>query len=276
MRQRIAFFLLLLSSSIASAGPQEAVVRIPSHGGSGTVIATGQGWTLILTCGHMFAQDSEDGKLRPDPKLIHKKIALDILLPSKGAPIAAGVDFLGADWAHDICAIRLNYGPLPNVSPVAPRGFKPGPCLSIGFDEMKLPAKTRPATIVATNASSTFTRERPWHGRSGGGLIDQQTGYLVGVVGGYQRPEPPPGREWGPNDPQVRAEVYGSFKGVYASHQAILSFLARCPQVNFSEGPEQDPFAPPLQAQPQQQMFPPPAGQYAQPVPWTPGCPSGR
>src|SRR5262245_52088315 len=43
-----------LSTPQAHAGPERAVVRLPSHGGSGTVIATTQNRTFILSCAHAF------------------------------------------------------------------------------------------------------------------------------------------------------------------------------------------------------------------------------
>jgi hypothetical protein len=50
-----------------------------------------------------------------------------------------------------------------------------------------------------------FTREKPWHGRSGGALLDADAGYTIGVVQGYEI------MAWG--------------RGIYCSHQAILKFL---------------------------------------------------
>ncbi len=65
----------------------------------------------------------------------------------------------------------------------------------------------KPATLLGTQGDTTFTVERPWHGRSGGGLIDVDARRLVGVVQGY--------------------EIGGRGRGVYISHAAILRFLEK-------------------------------------------------
>ncbi len=79
---------------------------------------------------------------------------------------------------------------------------------------MQYPPQQRPATVLRTSIAlgTTFTRERPWHGRSGGGLIDLQAGYLVGVCSGYT----------GPRD---HRETRPGEAGVYVSLVAIQTFL---------------------------------------------------
>jgi hypothetical protein len=77
--------------------------------------------------------------------------------------------------------------------------------VSAGYDEMRLPATARRATPVAVATTVLFTRERPWHGRSGGALLDGA--YLVGTVIGY--------------------ETGGERRGIYTSHAAVRRFLAR-------------------------------------------------
>jgi hypothetical protein len=112
-------------------------------------------------------------------------------------------------WDHDLdlSLIELDNGPFFYV-PVAPRGHRPGKHLvSIGYDEMRWPVTRQPATLLLTQGGTSFTAERPWHGRSGGGLIDVEARYLIGVVQGY--------------------EIRPPQRGVYVSHQAILAFLDR-------------------------------------------------
>jgi broad specificity phosphatase PhoE len=58
---------------------------------------------------------------------------------------------------------------------------------------------------VETVGDTSYTREKPWHGRSGGGLVDVEARCLVGVVQGY--------------------EVWPTQRGLYVSHAAILRFL---------------------------------------------------
>lgn len=234
----LSLFLLAFTIRDAMAETKDAVVMIPSHGGSGTVIQTGQGWTLILSCGHMF----EDIQDRTHP------ITLEVPVPIQGGPMKVGVSVLKVDVEADLSLIQLNYGPVSYVSPVAPAGFRPGLCLSVGYDDMKLPGKWRPAEIIYSDAKWTYTKQRPWHGRSGGGLIDQSTGYLVGVVSGY-------------TGPKNHQELFGNYKGVYASHSSILSFLYGKGAIKADENPNYVP-SPPL---PPQRQLP-----WAQPVPWTP------
>lgn len=227
MSKFLAIILTLLFTGIARPDPRGAIVRIPSAGGSGTVIATGQGWSLILTAGHCF-----QGSARSKP------IALDIIAPAAGQHV--GVTLLGADYQADIALLRLNYGPLPNVAPIAPAGFSPSVCMSAGFDDMAFPGKWLPTHIVSRSGGYYYTREAPWHGRSGGGLIDARTGYLVGVCSGYT----------GQHSRNERARG----EGVYASLPSILAFLKHTRTISV------DGVTP----------APEPIGGYARPVPWTP------
>jgi hypothetical protein len=175
---------------VANADPQRAVVRLPSHGGSGTVIATTQHHTFILSCAHAFQAGDA---LKP--------IHID------GEQIPAGAPRLVAvDYEHDLSLIEIPAGNAPHVAPVAGPGHKPSAhLLSVGYDEMRLPATERPAHIVKTDGDITWTREPPWHGRSGGALLDLDQGVLIGVVSGYVNyPEGP---------------------GLYVSHRDIGLFL---------------------------------------------------
>src|SRR5262249_28648624 len=74
--------------------------------------------------------------------------------------------------------LELNDGPLYYVCPVAPAGHRPGRCVSVGYDEMRLPARKASASLLGSDRGITFTREMPWHGRSGGALIDLDAGRL--------------------------------------------------------------------------------------------------
>lgn len=174
-----------------------AVVRLPSHGASATVMETREGRTLLLSCGHAFVGEDR-----------FKPIVVDAPARLAGAPRHVGIRLVAVDYDLDLSLIALSDGPLEFVMPVAADGFRPGKrLLSIGFDEMKMPATAKPATLVAQSGSVTYTRERPWHGRSGGALLDLDSGQLIGVVSGY--------------------EVNGLERGMYAGHAAILRFLAR-------------------------------------------------
>ncbi|OAI46872.1 hypothetical protein AYO44_10475 [Planctomycetaceae bacterium SCGC AG-212-F19] len=198
---------LLFAALVLAAGHDQAravppdaafaVVRIPSHGASATIIESRQGRTWLLGCAHAF-----EGPDRQRP------IHLDVPSATAGRPRPAVIRLLAVDSQADLSLILLEDGPLPNVAPVAPAGHRPGRAiLSVGYDAMQWPAQTAEASILGTGPATTYTRERPGHGRSGGALLDADAGLLVGVVQGY--------------------EIGGPRRGMYVSHAAILRFLHR-------------------------------------------------
>jgi hypothetical protein len=85
---------------------------------------------------------------------------------------------------------------------------------------MRSTLTVRTATITGSRPGrpgEVLTREAPWHGRSGGPLIDPDKGYLLGTVIGYESTPAAARREIGP--------------GIYTSHSAVLRFcgLASAP-----------------------------------------------
>src|ERR1019366_818895 len=256
MKKILSLIVLALLASTAGAGPADAVVRIPSQGGSGTIIATGKGWTLILSCAHCF-----EGRDAAEP------IVVDMPHPASLSPTLTltpqhqdlenfrkkvGVELLkvGRTADVDLSLFRVNTGPVPFVCPVAPAGYDEGDCLSVGYDEMILPAHCRPARIVAHEGNRTATDKRPWHGRSGGGLI--RNNYLVGVVSAYTGQPGAQARGKGdPFDPRLSRHEAGRGEGVYASLDAIHVFLANAGAMDAQ--PKRPRPQPNRQAQPQQQ-----------------------
>jgi hypothetical protein len=225
--------LLLIAASVrADFGlAPYAVVRIQSHGVSGTVIWTEPGRSLILSCAH-----GHQGKNRDKPMLI------DAPVPAGGSPKPVSIRLLACDYGADLTLIELGAGPLPYVCPVASKSqAQSRDCLSVGYDEMRWPAQQRPAHTLT--GDMTWTRERPWHGRSGGALISE-SGMLVGVCHGYTGP---------PN----HVEVYPGGAGLYISHATIVRFLEK-QGWQFGTAPPAD-----------QQRLPP----YASPRP-VPYCPT--
>lgn len=200
MKRYIASLLLaavLAHGAVSRAAPCDSVVRIPSHGASGTVIATAEGKTWILSCGHAFVGDDR-----------FKPIQLDIAAVTPGQPLRVGVDLVDVDYQADLSLILLHAGPLPFATGVAPRGYRPGQqIISCGYDSMKIPETVRPATVLHVNDGITFTREIPWPGRSGGGLIDEEKNLIFGVVQGY--------------------ELDGPREGMYVAHEVICDFLEK-------------------------------------------------
>ena len=197
-----------------------AVVRVPTHGISATVIWTGQGKSYLLSCAH-----GHQGADRA------KKMAFDFPWPETPAgpkKAASRVVAIGSPNNDDLTLIELADGPLPWVCPVAPRGHVSSKsALSVGYDDMRWPATQRQATILT---ALTPTRERPWHGRSGGALIDQD-GLLVGVVHGY-------------TGPPTRQEVVRGGQGLYVSHGTIVQFLDRAGYGWLANGAAPSPSAP--------------------------------
>jgi hypothetical protein len=251
---------LLAQARQPQCQPQDAVVKITSHGGSGVIVSTQQGATIILSAAHMFE--------RPEDKI--KPIQVDVPASTAQGPLKVGVSLLAVDYEADLSLIRLNTGPIPYVCPVAPAGSKITKAWSAGWDEMRnMPVMLRPAHVLGSRGAITFTQERPNHGRSGGALIgaslDSQGiehSWLFGIVQGYD----------GPPRPQT-GELYPGGKGMYASHDAILKFMtenrwgmAAPPTNNFSV-PQPlpyrgDPFSPyngPQWNKPPQVQRPPPS-----------------
>src|SRR5262245_36106411 len=109
-----------------------AVVQMPSHGASGTIVFTAAGETLVLTVAHAF-----EGSARTRP--------LVVLVPKPegaGTEKRVGIRLVAIDERADLALVRLGTGPLSHVAQVAPRGFK-GPLgwsYSCGYDGMRLPA----------------------------------------------------------------------------------------------------------------------------------------
>ncbi len=237
--------VFLLCAGRCPAAPQDAVVRINSLGGSGTVIKTSgplqghpAGVSWILTSAHMARQNIRITIDAPDPA------------PVAAQPVASKI--VAVDKAADLALILFEKGPLPYVCPVAPVGAVPGRLLSVGYDDLQWPAKQRTAHLLGVPTAFTYinaditgqqytarsgdeanfvlTQELPWHGRSGGALIDVDKGVLVGVVSGYRGTTP---RSW--------AEVKPGCSGVYTSHKAVLAFLAtNAPEVLTNEAPQRE------------------------------------
>jgi hypothetical protein len=102
----------------------------------------------------------------------------------------AKVTVLAVDYRKDLSLIEVAYGPLDFVAPVARDIWKTksGHYLSVGYDGMEFPPKQEKATFVGETVSGkVLTKESPWPGRSGGALLDADTGELVGVVSMYSR-----------------------------------------------------------------------------------------
>lgn len=218
-------FLLIPFQLLAQTPPPAtwAVVRIPSHGATCTVIYSEQGRTFLLGCAHAY-----QGKMRETPMKIDTQSANPG--PAKTVPLK----LIAVDYQADLSLVEMGEGPLPYVCKLAPSGQQTTRAISSGCDKMAWPPVWQPATIIGTSGTTTYTRENPIPGRSGGALIDADAGLLIGVVQGY--------------------ETSGPRRGMYVSHQAIVTFLRKqgwtIPTVaRQQELPQQQPFTRPFQMQ---------------------------
>src|SRR5262245_9394355 len=181
-RPVLTVLLLVLAACRAPASepprphPSLAVLRIKSHGASGTVIATTKGKSWILGCAHMFATPAD----------LKRPLKIDGPRQPYAEARRSATRVLAVDAAADLSLLEHDNGPFYCV-PVAPAGHKPGRNLiSVGYDDMSWPVTVVPATLLSTRGLTTYTREKPWHGRSGGALIDVDAYCVIGVVQGYE------------------------------------------------------------------------------------------
>jgi hypothetical protein len=208
MRKHMLLSLLFLFLSAGRVWPLEpaadaalAVVRIESHGASGTIIATQKGKSWVLGCAHMYLDELGN------PSETSRKSELKIDSPPQ--PYAdnkrSPARLLAFDHDLDLSLIEIDNGPFHYV-PIAKPGHKPGKDLrSLGYDDMAWPVTSKSVTLLSQGPHWSYSVEKPWHGRSGGGLIDADSRVLIGVVHGY--------------------EVSAEGRGVYVSHAALLRFL---------------------------------------------------
>lgn len=256
-----------LVTSASAADVRDAVVRIPSHGGSGTVIETGPGKTKILSAAHVF-RDPKTGKINPN------LIKIDVPDPGDGtlvphkAPMQ--VTKVTTFQTSDLALLEIDDGPWPTTCPVAPPGHQPGRnLLSVGYAKMQTPAAQVRSTLTngILGNDRTFTREPPTPGMSGGALIDLDAGVLIGVT-----------------------SAINSFgQGCYVKHSDILAFLnggSPSPPnvvnpkgyIRIEEDRSGTPAPPPMQplpapAPPALDMQGPFSGPFAPAQPW---CPNGQ
>jgi hypothetical protein len=230
----LALFFVLWPSSLAvgfepAADPALATVRIKSHGASGTIIATTPGKSWILGCAHMFL----DAHGRPSEAERGRPLRLDGPAQPYADKRRAAARVVACDHDLDLSLIELDNGPLFYIT-VAKQGHVPGKrLLSVGYDTMAWPVTQKPATLVSTSGNWTYTAEKPWHGRSGGGLIDAEARCLIGVVHGY--------------------EIRPQGRGIYISHTAVLTFLSK----HWKQAPA-PPLVAPVPQWPQRLMLPSP------------------
>lgn len=159
-------YVFFAASFLFGADIREAVVRIASHGASGTVIFSKEGLTKILTCAHAFPNDAE--------------FLIDCpwdLARRKGGKLTK------INHRLDLAVIEVAEGPWPVVCPIADKDYKPGKNIwAVGYPEMSWP-QTRSATeFLSTDERYYYTKRLPIPGESGGSLVDIDLGVCFAVT----------------------------------------------------------------------------------------------
>jgi S1-C subfamily serine protease len=168
------------------------VVRCGRAQGSGTIIASVDGATLILTAAHVLL----DGQGTPEVELHRYNLGLEThgrYASNHGWPRKLAAERVAMDAAADLAVLRIGHMKrLPYVAQIAPESAEPAPgavVTSVGID-LGARLSSWQARVVAIDhfMLEHQTEERPFvittrppeHGRSGGGLF-LQSGALVGV-----------------------------------------------------------------------------------------------
>ena len=142
--------------------------------GTGVIVGTEPGYFWVLTASHCVSDGGpvavhliwRDGKSHPGKSWAPKQLVARIR-------------------SDDVALLKIKRdGPVPGALPIRPDLFEPpAPVLSLGCDNAEYPWMWE-GNIIGTQADSWVTDVQPWHGRSGGPLIDQQ-GYVVGICSAY-------------------------------------------------------------------------------------------
>lgn len=147
--------------------------------GTGTIIHSTAGKSIILTCAHLF----QNMTTKP-------QVEVDIF--QNGASNRYPATILGGSHDLDLAVLQIqNAQPLPVVELCRqPETFKPGqPVFSLGCDNGQPPSLLQSKIIQVNryNGHSNLTCEKdPVQGRSGGGLFDEQ-GRLLAVCSAADR-----------------------------------------------------------------------------------------
>ena len=179
------------------------IIRKGNSQGSGTVIASSQGESLILTASHV-ARAKDKGPILVE---VHRyNMGVETRLPEEGWPLSFAAELVAADPVGDVALLRISGKPaFPFVARLAAEGNEPKRgtvVISVGIDggeslrswstqiqetasfAMDSSRDGNPELLV-TQPDRRFllTAKPPAHGRSGGGLYSQ-AGALVGVCVG--------------------------------------------------------------------------------------------
>jgi thiol-disulfide isomerase/thioredoxin len=175
--------------------------------GTGTVIRSVPGETLVLTCSHLFDGDTSGRKAT-------------IELFGSATPRRLTGELVARDREADIALVRISSDQVFPSAPIAPRRFPlaPGlPAHSVGCDHGQQPS-IRAMRVTAVNrylgAPTIECTGQPVQGRSGGGLFNQ-AGELMGVCSAA--------------DPAERRGIYAGLAAIHAllDRQGLASLADR-------------------------------------------------
>lgn len=174
--------------------------------GTGTIIDSGEGEALILTCAHIFRDSQGKGS-----------IAVDLFCP--GGPRGIPGKLIGFNMDRDVALVAIRPGVPVQPVPVAPAGYRPRPgepVISIGCNKGADPTVQR-SHVTDTDRvrmpPTTQVAGQPVVGRSGGGLFNAD-GQIIGVC--YAA------------DPQDNLGLFAALNSVHAElDRKNLSFVYR-------------------------------------------------
>ena len=175
--------------------------------GTGTVIQSVPGETLVLTCGHLFEGSARKGKTTVEFFGASERVRL------------AG-ELVARDAEADLSLVRVVTDQVFPVAPVASKSFAPAPgqpASSVGCDNGKEPTP-RHMRITAVNrylgAPTIECSGEPVEGRSGGGLFNE-SGELIGVCSA--------------REPSEHRGIYGGLAAIHTllDRQGLASIYQR-------------------------------------------------
>jgi hypothetical protein len=196
------------------------VVRCGRAQGSGTIIASVDGATLVLTAAHVLLE----GNGSPEVELHRYNLGVETrgrYASTAGWPRKLAAERAAMDAAADLAVLRIGrMKRLPYVARLAPETADPAPgtlVTSVGIDQgVKLSSWHARVVEIDRFVLQNQTEERPFvittrppeHGRSGGGLF-LQSGELVGVCTGRVVATGQP-RDGDPDPDRVRVGVFSA------------------------------------------------------------------
>lgn len=143
--------------------------------GTGTVIASKPGESLLLTCAHLFA----------DLSPADTKVSVECFLPS--GPQVYPAEVICGSRYFDLVLLRIATPRVIEAVPLSAEDLAPKPeqtLISIGCNEGDTPSRTKTGLVTMNRYPNSpphlICSGDPESGRSGGGLYDRR-GYLVGI-----------------------------------------------------------------------------------------------